>query len=252
MNAAKSQCGRSIGRMRNSFSCHKCWVLILSHLSDVNQRIEEDVSKHFPVHRELAKTPMKRDAEPIELVLQWFEEIKPFDNDRDKELLMSFSTGFTSTADDSVNAERAAEVGMEMQIKLDGQSVTSTMDVKSKIKAQSSLRKSPLVNEKKMQLDSLKLFNRLIIFTQRDMTVDTSLQYELTPFPWLQTTQPTSGGAVTADSKLLCKLCLTSPPPAMGSDLPFFGHASNADLLDGWRCCSQKRVMSRPSQVRQL
>ena len=36
----------------------------------------------------------------------------------------------------AVNAERAAEVGMEMQVKLDGQSVTSTMDVKSKIKSQ--------------------------------------------------------------------------------------------------------------------
>ena len=41
--------------------------------------------------------------------------------------------------------------------------------------------------------------------------------------------------------KLLCKLCRTSPP-----DLPFFGHAGHADPLDGWRCCSQKRVMSRP------
>ena len=183
MKAAKSQGGLSRGRMRNSFSGHKCWVLTLSHLSDVNQRMEEDVSKHVPVHRELAKTQMKRDAEAVELVLKWFEEIKLFDNDRDKELLVSFSTGFTSTADDSVNAERAAEVGMEMQIKLDGQSVTSTMDVKSKIKALSSLRKSPLVNEKKMQLDSLKLFNRLIIFAQRDMTDETSLRYELTPFP---------------------------------------------------------------------
>jgi hypothetical protein len=72
---------------------------------------------------------------------------------------------------------------MEMQIKLDRQSVTSTMVVKSKIKALSSLRKCPLVNEKKIHLDSLKLFNRLIIFAQRDMTVETSLQYELTPFP---------------------------------------------------------------------
>ena len=35
-------------------------------------------------------------------------------------------------------------------------------------------------------------------------------------------------------------------------DLPFFGHAGHADPLDGWRCCSQKRVMSRPIQVRQL
>ena len=51
--------------------------------------------------------------------------------------------------------------------------------------------------------------------------------------------------------KLLCKLCRTSPPPAMGPDLPFFGHAGHADPLNGWRCCSQKQVMSRSIQVRQ-
>ena len=97
-------------------------MITLSHLSDVHQQMEEDVSKHFPVYRELAKTHMKRDAEAVEPVLKWFEKIKPFDNDRDKELLVSFSTGFTSSADDSYNAERATKVGMEMQIKLDGQS----------------------------------------------------------------------------------------------------------------------------------
>ena len=37
---------------------------------------------------------------------------------------MTFSTGFTSTANDGGNAERAAEVGREMQKKL---SITSTM-----------------------------------------------------------------------------------------------------------------------------
>ena len=72
---------------------------------------------------------------------------------------------------------------VDNNIKLDGQSVTSPMDVKSKVKSLPSLRKSPLANEKKMQLDSLKLFNRLIIFAQRDMTFEASLQYELTPFP---------------------------------------------------------------------
>ena len=70
-----------------------------------------------------------------------------------------------------------------MQIKLDGQSVTSTMEIKSTVKALSSLRKIPKTNEKKIHLDSLKLFNRLILFAQRDMTVETSLEYELTPFP---------------------------------------------------------------------
>ena len=69
---------------------------------------------------------------------------------------------------------------------------------------------------------------------------------------WIQTTQPTSGGAVTADSSC-CANCVEPPrPQEWGPDLPFFGHAGHADPLDGWRCCSQKQVMSRPIQVRQL
>ena len=68
----------------------------------------------------------------------------------------------------------------------------------------------------------------------------------------LQTTQPTSGGAVTVVSSC-CANCVEPPrPPQWGPNLPFFGHAGHADPLDGWRCCSQKRVMSRPIQVRQL
>ena len=66
---------------------------------------------------------------------------------------------------------------------------------------------------------------------------------------WLQTTQPTSGGAVTVVSSC-CANCVEPPRPQQwGPDLPFFGHAGHADPLDGWRCCSQKRVMSRPIQV---
>ena len=57
----------------------------------------------------------------------------------------------------------------------------------------------------------------------------------------LQTTQPTSGGAVTADSSC-CATCVEpTRPQQWGPDLPFFGHAGHADPLDGWRCCSQNR-----------
>ena len=64
----------------------------------------------------------------------------------------------------------------------------------------------------------------------------------------LQTTQPTSGG-----DKLMCKLCRTlRPAPQWGPDLPFFfGKADHSDPLGGWRCSSQKRVMSILIQVRQ-
>ena len=149
----------------------------------MNQFMEVEVKKHDPLHKDLAKTRMKRDAEVVELALKWFEENNPFDHNRDKKLLVSFSTGFTSNANDAVNAERAVEVGREMQMKLDGKSVTSTMEVKFKARALSSLRNFPRVNEKKVHLNSIKLFNRLVIFAQRDMTVKTSLEYELTPFP---------------------------------------------------------------------
>ena len=89
MKAAKSEGGLTRGRMRNSFSGHKCWVLILSHFSDINQRLEEDTSKYAPLHRDLLKTQMKRDAEAAELALKWFEENMPFDNNQDKKLLVS-------------------------------------------------------------------------------------------------------------------------------------------------------------------
>ena len=68
-----------------------------------------------------------------------------------------------------------------MQINLDGKSATSSMQVKFKVQPLSSLR-IPKVNERKLHINSLKLFNRLII-SQRDMTVKTSLEYELTPVP---------------------------------------------------------------------
>ena len=38
--------------------------------------------------------------------------------------------------------------------------------------------------------------------------------------------------------KLLCKLCQTLPPPAMGARVTVFGQADYADPLDDWRCYS--------------
>ncbi|KAE8301169.1 hypothetical protein D5F01_LYC01334 [Larimichthys crocea] len=176
--------------MRNSDSGHRCWVLIFNHFSSVNQHMEEGVKKHCPLHRDLAKTQMKQDAEAIELVLKWFEEINPFDQDRDKELLVSFSTGFTSTRDDPVNAERAAEVGREIQIKLGGRSATSTMEVKLKVQALSSLRKIPKVSEKKIHLDSLNNKNQKMNKANKAGFSKTSLK-DLTD-PLDLTNQPSS------------------------------------------------------------
>ena len=42
---------------------------------------------------------------------------------------------------------------------------------------------------------------------------------------------------------LLYKLCRTFLPTAMGARFTGFLHVGHADPLDGWRCCSQNRVM---------
>jgi len=115
MKAAKSEGGLSRGG--NEKQCF--WsqvVLTLSHFSDVNRRMDENVRKYAALHRDLAKKQMKRDAQAVELALKWFEDNMPFDIDRNKKLLMSVSTEFTRTRHDSVSAEKAAEVGREMHI----------------------------------------------------------------------------------------------------------------------------------------
>ena len=64
-----------------------------------------------------------------------------------------------------------------------------------------------------MQLDSLKLFNRLIIFAHRDMTAETSLQYELTPFPLslFSNEDQNMNKANKADFSNTCLKALTDP-----------------------------------------
>ena len=56
-------------RMRNSDSGHQCWVITLSFIFFINQRLEEDISKYAPLHRDHAKTQINRDAEVIELAI---------------------------------------------------------------------------------------------------------------------------------------------------------------------------------------
>jgi len=70
-----------------------------------------------------------------------------------------------------------------MQINLDGKSAISSMQVKFKVQPLSSPRRVPKVNDRKLHINLLKLFNWLLIISQRDMTVETSLKYELTPAP---------------------------------------------------------------------
>ena len=66
-----------------------------------------------------------------------------------------------------------------MQIKLDVQTGTSTLEVTFKVQVLSYLRKSPKINDKRIQLILVKLFNRIIFFAQFDMSLDKGIEYEM-------------------------------------------------------------------------
>ena len=60
-------------------------------------------------------------------------------------------------------------------------------------------------------------------------------------------------GELSQRTQAAVQIVSNLPAPSNGGTIyRFFGHAGHADPLDGWRYCSQKRVMSRPIQVRQL
>ena len=103
---------------------------------------------------------------------------------------MSFSTGMFSKIGDGqadINPDRAAEVGLSVQSKLDGLSYTDTIQTKYKVKTLACLRKPAKSKAGKVVtvpvVDSLVLFNRLVMITERNGSLEEALQYELTIQP---------------------------------------------------------------------
>ena len=62
----------------------------------------------------------------------------------------------------------------------------------------------------------------------------------------LQTTQPTSGGSVTAVTNSCANCIEPSLPQKWGPNLPFWGQAGHADLLYGWRLTKADDVETNP------
>lgn len=183
MREAKSLGGLNRGRFRNE-SAHKSWIQTLNHFSFIHQQLEGRMHKRgVPVHTGVTRAQMKKDDEAVNAIVGWLEEVNPFDATRSGNILVSFSTGFNSTPEDPINADQAEEVGRVMHAKMDGKTVLDTMEIKNKVKSLESLRSGPKVNGKKLVIDSHKLFNRLVIISEREVKTRQGLRFELTPTP---------------------------------------------------------------------
>ena len=109
--------------------------------------------------------------------------MEPFDKIDAQNILISFSTGFISKDGDDINPEKAPELGRKLQVKLNGNIPTATLERKLKVKSLAALRKNVTENPA-TPINALKYFNHLVIFAQTENNLDIILgQHELTPIP---------------------------------------------------------------------
>lgn len=189
MRQIKSRGGITDGRLRNQESAHKVWIAMLDHFSEVSQ-IMDKVSNRGPKtvsvnHPDTQPAAVRKDLHSFTKARKWFTERVSFD--QEPGTLISFSTGLSSRIGDhtaDVNPDSANKVGEAMQKALDGMSFITPMQTKKKVKNLSCLRKPVKVSDTSIVIDSFKLFNRLILITERNGSVQDALKFELTvPFP---------------------------------------------------------------------
>ena len=96
----------------------------------------------------------------------------------DPEKLCSFSLGYICTSNE-INTPEAELIGRKMLTLLDGGTFSSKLPMSLKCKSFDFLKKSVKVSNKKVVLEPLKLFNRLMIIIERNLTVEESLAFEL-------------------------------------------------------------------------
>ena len=145
--------------------------------------MEKNKTQHQVLHQDLAVAQKLEDGKAVLLVHEWLDEMQPFDGTHEKNVLVSFLTGFLSTEVDNVNADKAVNIGKNIQIKVDGQVPTAKMETKCKVQPLAVLRNVATASHTNTQLNAMKFFNLLIISAQREANIENSLEYELTPLP---------------------------------------------------------------------
>ncbi len=126
MRSIKSRGGLTKGRgitesvrLQWIYTMHKCAGIhdAMTTLTDVKTTGSEQ-------HIELGKSRCKCDFQDLLKIQEWFDQHEPFDV---KEVaLRSLSSGLTSTEGDGINPDKANEVGLKIQMQIDGLNVAET------------------------------------------------------------------------------------------------------------------------------
>ena len=186
MKACKTTGGLTGGRLRNQ-DAHKVYCGTLSHFSSVNDAMGSQlhISKRAPAlvnHKDNSMKRMEEDGIIMKKLLEWFNENDPLSCERSPEQLISFSTGLYCN-DGTINPDKAKDIGMVLQKSLDNENYSTKFQTKQRIKPLSHLKKTVRVNGTDVNFDPNTLFNRLLIISEREISKEESLKFELTSKP---------------------------------------------------------------------
>ena len=92
------------------------------------------------------------------------------------------SSGLTTTEGDGINPDKADEVGLKIQMQIDGLNVAETSIKRiDHVKPLANLKPGIVVDQRKLNIDTTIVFSRLIAIVKREE--DPSPYFESTSFP---------------------------------------------------------------------
>ena len=185
MRSAKSRDGLTRGRGMTE-SVRHMWVLSLNHSAAIHDAMTElsgVKTRTSEQHVDMGASRCKRDNEDRLKFTTWLEERNPFTYK--DEHLHSLSTGIVSViGKDSVNCERAEELGWQIQEELDNMSLAdASVKRKNQIKPLDAFQNTVKINEVQVYVNTTFLFTRLAAVAKREKDEEQYFDHELTTEP---------------------------------------------------------------------
>lgn len=121
-----------------------------------------------------------RDHQDLQILREWLSNHNPFTSRRKNELV-SLATGLLG--DDSINCDRALDIGQESMKKVNGSFGDMKLKRKDKVKPLSSMSHCITVRDTRVEVSPQQLFNRILCVMNSEDCLRKAFKYELAPKP---------------------------------------------------------------------
>ena len=182
MRSIKNRGGLTRGRGMTP-SVRMLWIRSMHICGEIHQAMTSMTDHHHTTseqHQDLGTARIKRDADDLMKVLEWFEDRDPFKTDGAE--IRSLSCGLTG--DKNVNCDEAELIGKNIHETLDDKPfVNSTIKRASQVKSLASMKNIVKISKQSVNIDPTKLFSRLVVLLERNDDIKSFFDFELTPIP---------------------------------------------------------------------